>query len=151
MSAAENLSLDTNVLVYAHDTNEPVKGPKARTLLSQILAAGRPLLSVQVLSEFFWTLTRKIGLGRDEVADEVKRLQVAARVTPVTWEILEKALRLSEVHNLPLWDAQILAAAILNGATFLLSEDFQHRRTVEGVTILNPFASDFDISEILPP
>jgi predicted nucleic acid-binding protein len=49
------------------------------------------------------------------------------------------------------WDAQIFAAAVLNGATFILTEDYQHRRTVEGVTYLNPFTDDFDINEILPP
>jgi predicted nucleic acid-binding protein len=46
MSAVEKVFLDTNVLVYAHDRGEPVKGPHASSLLSRMLAAGKPLLSV---------------------------------------------------------------------------------------------------------
>jgi predicted nucleic acid-binding protein len=118
MSAAANVSIDTNVLVYAHDTREPVKGPRAARLLTQILTAGRPLLSIQVLSEFFWAATRKIGTAH---------------------------------HGLALWDAQSLAVAVLHNAAHLLSEGFAHRRTIEGVTCLNPFAADFDPAEILPP
>src|SRR5947207_1878354 len=62
MSAAEKVFLDTNVPVYAHDRNEATKGPLAHTLLTRLLAAGRPLFSIQVLSEFYWAVTRKIPI-----------------------------------------------------------------------------------------
>jgi predicted nucleic acid-binding protein len=50
---------------------------------------------------------------------------------------------------MPLWDAQILAAARLHGAAFVFSEDFQHRSVVNAVTFLNPFAADFDFDAVL--
>lgn len=56
-----------------------------------------------------------------------------------------------EAYRLPLWDAQIWAAAKLHRASTVLSEDFGHRQTIDGVTFLNPFAADFAISEILGP
>jgi predicted nucleic acid-binding protein len=151
MSGAENLSLDTNVVVYNFDHNEPVKGPQAQALLVQVFAAGQPLLSTQVLSEFYWTVTRKIRLrlSHDEAVAEVNRLKALARVVPVTWEVLEKALEVIARHGMSLWDAQIFASAVLNSVTIILSEDFQHGRTIEGVTFLNPFAADFEISRIL--
>ena len=62
MSGVATLFLDTNVLVYARDRSEPVKGPRAQDLLDKIFQAGPPLISVQVLSEFFWTVTRKLPI-----------------------------------------------------------------------------------------
>ncbi len=153
MSAVENLLLDTNVLVYAHDVDETVKSPQAEVLLNQIFAAGQPLLTMQVLSEFYWAVTRKIlsPLSHDEAVTEVARLHILARVVSLDWSILEKAMQAVADHGMPLWDAQIFAAASLNGAVCILSEDGQHRQTVEGITYLNPFAADFDVAEVLPP
>ena len=62
MSAAETILFDTNVLVYAHDRSEQTKGPLAKTLLTKIFAHGKPFVSIQVLSEFFWAVTRKIPI-----------------------------------------------------------------------------------------
>jgi predicted nucleic acid-binding protein len=153
MSAVEKVFLDTNVLVYAHDRGEPAKGPAASALLTRMLAAGKPLLSVQVLSEFYWTVTRKISipLTHDEAVAEVNRLNALTALLPMTWDLLESALGFVSVYSFALWDAQIFAAARMSGAEVLLSEDFQHRRTIEGVTFLNPFASDFDPNEVLVP
>jgi predicted nucleic acid-binding protein len=108
---------------------------------------------VQVLSEFFWTVTRKLSvpLIHDEATAEVRRLVALASVVPVTQDLLDKALDMIASHGLTLWDAQIVAAARLTGAKVVLSEDLQHRQTIDGVTIVNPFAPDFVASEILGP
>lgn len=58
MSGADAVFLDANVLVYARDRNEPIKGPRAQALLTTLFQAAQPLVSVQVLSEFFWAVTR---------------------------------------------------------------------------------------------
>jgi predicted nucleic acid-binding protein len=153
MSAASAVFLDTNVLVYARDRSELVKGPHAQNLLSNLFAAGQPILSAQVLCEFFWTTTRKLPLPltETEATAEVHRLIALTRVLPISVDLVEKALELVAAHGLPLWDAQILAAAVLSRASTVLSEDFSHRQTLEGVTFLNPFASDFDPNQILGP
>lgn len=153
MSAADKVFVDTNVLVYAHDRAEPVKGPQAQALLLQLLAAGRPLLSVQVLNEFYWTTTRKIAvpLSHAESAGEVARLERLAQVVPLTWPALDKALQTVAAHGLPLWDALIFATASLSGATHVLSEDFQDGMTLEGVSFLNPFAPGFNLVALIGP
>ncbi len=85
MSAAAETFLDTNVLVYARDRSETSKGPVAEGLLRDVFLAGQPLLSVQVLSEFFWTVTRKlpIPLTTQEATAEVRRLIALAYVVPL--------------------------------------------------------------------
>lgn len=126
----ENVFLDTNLLVYARDRAEGVKGPFAQQLLQRLFSAGRPMVSVQVVSEFFWTVTRKLALPLtiDEAAAETRRLMALAVVVPQTATVIEEALGVVVSHGMPLWDAQILAAASINGASTVLSEDFQHRR-----------------------
>ena len=153
MSGAEKVLFDTNVLVYAHDRNEPVKGAQAQNLLAQVLTAGVPRLSTQVLSEFYWTVTRKlrVPLTHDEAVAEVNRLAACADVIPVTLQVLERAFQAIAKHGMPLWDAQIFAVAVLQGVSFVLSEDFQHRQTIDGTTFLNPFAADFQLIDVLTP
>ncbi len=52
--------LDMNVLVYVNDTAQPGKQQTARTLLKDLLRSDSGVISVQVLSEFWVTVTRKI-------------------------------------------------------------------------------------------
>jgi predicted nucleic acid-binding protein len=153
MIVVEKVFLDTNVLVYAHDRSEATKGPQAQALLVQLLASGRPLISTQVLAEFYWTATRKIPqpLTHAEATAEVQRLVVLTSVVPITSQVVERGLEAVRTHGLAFWDAQIFAAAVMNGAAILVSEDFQDGRTVEGVTFLNPFALTFDMGKLLGP
>jgi predicted nucleic acid-binding protein len=153
MSAAAVLFLDTNVLVYAHDRSELVKGPIASSTLSRVAAAGRPVISIQVLSEFYWNVTRKIPvkLTDAQARGEIYRFQALTHIVSLDWSLFDRALQIVSTHNIPLWDAQILAAASLAGATHLLSEDFQHGQTLEGVTFVNPFDVNFNLSSLSIP
>ena len=59
--SAELRFIDTNVLVYLFDNNAPAKQAVAR----ELLGAGRFVLSTQVLSEFYVTVTRKLARPLD--------------------------------------------------------------------------------------
>ena len=52
--------VDTNVLVYAHDVTAGDKHSRARALVAELWDTREGCLSVQVLQEFFVTVTRKI-------------------------------------------------------------------------------------------
>jgi predicted nucleic acid-binding protein len=55
--------------------------------------------------------------------------------------ISSRALRtLDEAHTLSFWDALIVEAARIAGASLLLSEDLQAGREIGGIRIRNPFA-----------
>ena len=56
--------LDTNVLVYASDRDEPDKRRRARALLRATAADGNGVISTQVVQEFFVTATRKLAIDR---------------------------------------------------------------------------------------
>jgi predicted nucleic acid-binding protein len=56
-----------------------------------------------------------------------------------TWPAFAAALDLTVDHQLPMWDALILAVTAESRCRLLLSEDFQNGFTWRGVTVVNPF------------
>lgn len=56
----DRVFVDTNVLVYAYDRSEPDKQQMALQVLNQLHATHSGVISTQVLSEFFVTVTRKL-------------------------------------------------------------------------------------------
>jgi predicted nucleic acid-binding protein len=133
--------VDTNVLVYAHDTNVPKKQQAAQNALDDLWDARTGVLSPQVLQEFYVTVTRKIAAP---LAKEAARLVVgtyAVWCVDVTPDDIAAAFRIEDAARIAFWDALIVASAARAGATRLLSEDLNTGQTIAGVRIENPFAN----------
>lgn len=138
--------LDTNVLVYLRDANEPGKGAVSSKLVDELSGVGEAAVSTQVLAEFLWVVTRKLRKPiplADAVAD-VGRFQRMFRVVSASREVFNLALELMQSHQMTIWDAQIAAAANVSGASVLLTEDAQSQPIIHGVRYANPFEPDFD-------
>jgi len=136
----EKVFVDTNVLVYAHDLDAGEKRDMAAEILRALWENRTGLLSVQVLQEFYVTVTRKIpqplSLGR---AREIVRNYAHWPVFQHTPDTLILASEIQERWHISFWDALIVAAARESGAVKLLSEDLNSGQRVEGVLIENPF------------
>lgn len=139
--------IDTNVLLYAHDGNDPTRQAKALEVLQhlELTASGR--LSVQCLAEFFNVATRKLTppLTAKEAVEQVERLSHAYPVFELTTAVVLEAGRGARDHQLAYYDAQLWAMAKLNQIPVVFSEDFRTGSTLEGVRFVNPFASDFNL------
>lgn len=140
--------VDTNVLVYMYDQNEPAKRERAYAVYERLLALGAGALSVQVLNEFFNATTRKLK-PRLPIADAIEivtDLCRAWRILDVQAEQVLNAVRAVDAYKLSYFDALIWACARQHNIPFLLSEDFNTGQIIEGVRFINPFAPDFDVS-----
>jgi len=136
--ARELAFLDTNVLVYAIDLNEPAKRARALELLGA--ESGPDLIcGTQVLGELFNALTRKLRMPAKEAAAEVRNYMPLSRVA-VDSDLVERAMRLYAERSISYWDALIVAAAARSGATTLFTEDLNDGEEMLGVRIVNPFA-----------
>jgi len=136
--------VDTNVVVYAYDLDEPVKHDQARLLLEPLSNEGRLVFSAQVFNEFVAAMIgpkRKRRLFPAEVETILLELQATGRVLPITASLTFRALRAMPRHGLSFWDALIWAAAAENQIGTIYTEDFQHGRDIEGVLFVNPFRS----------
>jgi len=150
-SGTSEALLDTNVLVYAYDRSEPAKQERALSVLNSLVSAGRGVVSTQVLGEFFATLTLKLKPRLDS-EDAIERLERHAhlwKVIPLTPAVVLAAARASLGFRLNHWDAQLWAAARLNGISLILSEDFSHGTSLGGVRFVNPFLPGFRVADWL--
>jgi predicted nucleic acid-binding protein len=134
---------DTNVLVYLFDSSSPQKQRTARAVLSDRTGRGEVLLSPQVLQEFYVTVTRKLArpMPRDR-AERLVRSFTVFSIVMIDAQLVLAAIALAHRHGLSLWDAMIVAAAKVGGASEVLTEDLQHGQTIEGLRIVNPFRDE---------
>ena len=132
--------VDTNVLVYAHDRSDERKQAAARALLEVLWATRTGTLSTQVLQEFYVVATRRLEPPmRRQAAAEIVALYATWPVVQVDVPVIIAATELEATHRLSFWDALILEAARLSGASRVVTEDLQHGRRLAGVRIEDPF------------
>lgn len=134
--------VDTNVLVYARDLDEPVKQPAAARWIERLWMEQAGRTSIQVLNEFYVTVTRKLrpGMAPEDAWADVHAL-LAWDPQPIDRELVLRAREVERRHRLSWWDAMIVAAAQLQGCTLLLTEDLQDGWHCDGVTVCNPFTT----------
>jgi predicted nucleic acid-binding protein len=124
---------DTNVILYLLDD-----GPKADRA-EAILAQG-PRISVQVLNETLVNCRRKARLTWEETGTFLAGVQALCPVEDLTLQTHEVGRALAERYQLSIYDAMIVASALLAGCTTLWSEDMQDGLVVEGrLRVVNPF------------
>ena len=129
---------DTNVLVYADDKAFPAKQRRALDLMAEHRRAGTGVVSLQVLQEYFVTVTRKLRVDPRIARRKIELLAEFDVVSPEVADILA-AIDLHRLHGFSFWDALVLRAAKQAGCSVLLSEDLQAARESDGVQIVNPF------------
>jgi predicted nucleic acid-binding protein len=129
---------DTNVLVYADDKGTPKKQHRALDLIAEHRRAGTGVVSLQVLQEYFVTVTRKLHVDPAVARRKVELLAEFDVAAPELADILA-AIDLHRLHGFSFWDALVLRAAKQTGCRIVYSEDLQEARDVDGVRIVNPF------------
>lgn len=132
--------VDTNVLLYRHDSAKAEKQEAAETWLTHLWRTRSGRLSMQVLQEFYFNATQKLkpGLSRQVARQEVQDL-MAWHPILVDSQVVLEAWDLQDRFGLSFWDSLIAAAARLAGCRFLLTEDLQHDQDLNGVRVLSPF------------
>ena len=132
--------VDTNVLVYARDAGEPAKQVLAAGWLEHLWRERLGRTSLQVLSEYYVNVTRKLvpGLAPDDAWDDVEAL--------LTWDpqaideaLMRRGREIERRYRLSWWDSLVVGAAQLQGCGLLLTEDLQEGAVYGGVTVRSPF------------
>ena len=125
---------DTNIILYLLDD-----GPKADRA-EEILGQG-PKISVQVLNEALVNCRKKAGLSWKDTVAFLEGVQSLCGVEDLTEQTHRVGRALAEKYQLSLYDAMIVAVALLAGCTTLWSEDMHDGLLVENhLRIVNPFS-----------
>jgi predicted nucleic acid-binding protein len=132
--------VDTNVFLYARDSSEPTKQPRAAAWLEYLWREQLGRTSIQVLSEYFVNVTRKLdpGLSPEDAWDDVKAL-MTWRPQPVDEAVLLRGWEIRQRYELSWWDSLVVGAAQLQGCQLLLTEDLQDGGVYGGVAVRSPF------------
>jgi predicted nucleic acid-binding protein len=136
----DRIFVDTNILVYGHDVDAGRKHEIAQGLLFDLWNSRTGVLSVQVLQEFYVTVTRKLmhSLSDKETRNIIRNY--------LNWHIeindpssVLKASRIEQNYKVSFWDALIVAAASRANVSKILTEDLKSGQVIEGILIENPF------------
>ncbi len=128
---------DTNIIMYLLSA-DAAKADRAE----ELLAIGG-VISVQVLNEFAAVACRKLGMTWSEIREVLAQIRVVCPVEPVSVDTYEKALQVAERYGVSIYDALIVAAALMAGCTTLYSEEIQDGQVIERqLTIRNLFKAE---------
>ena len=131
--------LDTNVVVYAFDRDDPAK---QRIAIEVVEGSDRLVVSTQVLLESWWVLTRRLAEPLDETqASEVIDQLCTLPVVSTDPQLVQQAIQTGLRFDIAVWDALIIEAARAAGCRRVLSEDLHTGQDFDGVVVENPFVT----------
>ncbi len=133
--------LDTNVLVYSFDQDNPRKRDLAIGLIAEALEKNRGVISTQVIQEFLNAALRKFSRPLSH-PDAQRYLTVVLEPLCAVFasvELFHRAIEISDRWKYRFYDALIIASALEAGCTILYSEDLPDGQKIGPLRILNPF------------
>ena len=134
MSGTVNTFFDTNVLLYL------LSGNVAKADRAERVVASGGFVSVQVLNEFAAVAFRKLKMTYPEIRDALEPIRAVCTIVPITSGTHDLGLQIAERYGFSVYDALIVASALLAGCEILCSEDLQDgQRIDEKLVIKNPF------------
>lgn len=140
-SVAELFFIDTNVLLYTLDPRVVGKQRRAQEWLERFWECDRGRISWQILHEYYWNATRKLGVPAQQARQQCEGL---LRWHPIdtSASLVREAWRWIDSAGIAYWDALIVAAAEQCGARYLLTEDMQAGREFGGVRVVDPYGEE---------
>jgi predicted nucleic acid-binding protein len=133
------VALDSNILIYAELEPESDKGRHAANLI--LRAARDGVIPVQVLGEYLRFVQRRVPRKFAESVRQASIYRTLFLTPPTTSVTFDKACQLAAGHHVQLWDCVVCAASLEAGARVLITEDMQDGRVIDGLRLMNPFAS----------
>jgi len=143
--------VDSNIVVYAHDLSAGDKNRKARELIESLWESRTGCLSLQVLQEFYVTVTQKVPIPLEPTnASTIINDLLFWRVhEPRSKDVIE-AISIQQRYQISFWDAMIIQSAIQLGCQVIWSEDLNSEQLYEGIRLANPFHPLSECNEVNP-
>lgn len=132
--------IDTNILVYANDRTDQLRHSVSRNLVIELIKAESGVISVQVLSEFWVTVTQKIEhkLSVQHAEKEIALFSLL-QIVNLDFPLFRNAVKIQHSNRISYWDSLIVAAAYSAGCGRIYTEDLNHGQKILDMEICNPF------------
>ena len=130
--------VDTNILLYAYTSDEPVKHQSAMELMKRLALDGNGAISTQVLMEFYSVAVRKANLSHEAALRTLEDLEPWSLHRPSHGDIV-RAARLQKKQRISFSNAMVVNSALESRARILWTEDLNHGQRFGELTVRNPF------------
>ncbi len=140
-SIVSKVFVDTNIFAYSIDKKDQDKQEQARRILKRVVESHQPVISTQVINEFYVVATTKLKADHfiaKNIVHNFRNMEIVA----ADLDLIEQAIDISAMSRLSYWDSLIVAAAEKANCEFLFSEDLNPGQTYRGVVALNPFMKE---------
>ena len=136
---SDRFFVDTNILMYAHDTSAGEKHERAKALVEELWRDRTGVVSTQVLQELAVNLRKKARRPLDAKATrEIVADYLTWQVVVNGGESILEAFELETRYQISFWDALVVQAALASGADVLYSEDLSDGQVYGSVRVVNP-------------
>ncbi|MCX7840888.1 MAG: PIN domain-containing protein [Anaerolineae bacterium] len=131
-------AIDTNILLYAHDSREPAKQATAIALIESLDDGA---LLWQVATEYLAASRKLVPLGYNykQAWQDIRDLRAVWHTVLPTWNVLDRVESLLTRYSLSFWDAMLIATCHEANIVRLYSEDFGAYPQIDHLEIVNPF------------
>jgi predicted nucleic acid-binding protein len=140
-------SLDTNVLVYAIDSEAGARHELSREIIQAAVRCDC-CLTLQAVSEFYSAVTRKRILPLHEAAAQAGDWLELFPCVAASTSAVRSALADAVAGRTSYWDALLAATAREAGCAVLLTEDMGDGADFGGLRIHNPLSSSGGLSPL---
>lgn len=136
---SDKVFVDTNILMYAHDSAAGAKHERAKALLERLWQERSAAISTQVLQELAVNLRRKVAVPlTTKAVQEIVADYLTWQVVVNDGTAIREALDFEERYGISFWDALIVQAANTAGASILYTEDLSDGQHYGNVRAENP-------------
>lgn len=130
-----SIALDTNILIYLHDIN----GSRKRAIVSDLMM-DLPMVSSQVISEYLNVCHKRLKISKESSLESLMGWLPYCNLYTTEPNTFSEALRLIKQYQFQMFDAVIVASALMSNCDILYSEDMQHNLLVNNqLRVINPF------------
>lgn len=131
-------TLDTNVLVDAHDYADATRQHMAEALIRGATQVDC-VLTLQSIGEFYRAITRKLGATAPVGAAYARGYAAMFPLAAPSPASLDRALEAAAKGRFAMWDAYLLATAAEQGCVICLSSDMHDGAKLGSIAVHRPF------------
>ena len=133
--------VDTNVLIYSLDVEEPEKQDVADKLIKELLLKNEMVLSSQNLAEFSKVLLEQTNPPQnpESVMSYVYGFMNLGIVVDYSKETVIRAITINKEYKIHFFDALLVATMQENGIDNILTENTKDFSKVPWLNVRNPF------------
>lgn len=129
--------IDSNIWIYLYSTTEKSKRALAQKLIDSY---NNICISTQVLNELANVLSKKFKLPASDVTTVLEDITQYTSIHTVDFSTIKKALHIAQALKYSYYDSLIIASALQEECSVLISEDMHSSHKIENaLTIKNPF------------